>query len=218
MPELNIHLFPDSETCNFIEKVNQSLILAGVDGVNFSRQNSPHLTLYLAEFRAGQSEIAIDVEEVSRTLTFPLACNLTGFSIRGKYVFLDLTSSAALSSFSEKVVLALQKYVNLDGIQEPPWLASSPENERIAKQAILRKYGSPNVMEGFTDPHFTVGVGVLNGDKLDTVNSILNSFWADFLGTNSRRQVQFGGIRVGEVGDFGSVLRPGTKVPDCRKR
>ncbi|KAL7497653.1 hypothetical protein ACHAWT_005672 [Skeletonema menzelii] len=77
------------------------------------------------------------------------------YTVNGSFTMLNVKNTPCLKALSNAVVVPLESFVKRPVIV-PSWVASLKEPERSAAIYRSRKYGSPNVFEGFT-PHLTVG-------------------------------------------------------------
>jgi len=77
------------------------------------------------------------------------------YTINGAFTMLNVQNTPCLKALSSAILDPVESFVKRP-IIVPSWAASLPEPERSAAIYRSRKYGSPNVKEGFS-PHLTVG-------------------------------------------------------------
>jgi len=77
------------------------------------------------------------------------------YTINGAFTMLNVQNTPCLKSLSSTILHTVESFVKRPVIV-PSWAASLPEPQRSAAIYRSRKYGSPNVLEGFI-PHLTVG-------------------------------------------------------------
>jgi len=77
------------------------------------------------------------------------------YTINGAFTMLIVQNSPCLKKLSDTILHTVESFVKRPVIV-PSWVASLPEPQRSAAIYRSRKYGSPNVFEGFL-PHLTVG-------------------------------------------------------------
>lgn len=77
------------------------------------------------------------------------------YTINGAFTMLHVHNTPCLQALSHAVLEPIESFVKRP-VQVPSWVASLKEPERSAAIYRSRKYGSPNVLEGFV-PHLTVG-------------------------------------------------------------
>jgi hypothetical protein len=90
------------------------------------------------------------------------------YYINGAYTMLPIKSTPCLQTLSTTILNSVQSYLKLP-IAVPSWVAELPEPSRSAAIYRSRKYGSPNVMEGFL-PHVTVGFDPTTADDTTPAN------------------------------------------------
>eukprot|EP00573_Skeletonema_grethae_P003738 CAMPEP_0201694374 /NCGR_PEP_ID=MMETSP0578-20130828/6673_1 /ASSEMBLY_ACC=CAM_ASM_000663 /TAXON_ID=267565 /ORGANISM="Skeletonema grethea, Strain CCMP 1804" /LENGTH=317 /DNA_ID=CAMNT_0048180057 /DNA_START=60 /DNA_END=1013 /DNA_ORIENTATION=+ len=77
------------------------------------------------------------------------------YTINGAFTMLHVQNNPCLKALSNAVLDPIESFVKRP-VRVPSWVASLQEPERSAAIYRSRKYGSPNVLEGFV-PHLTVG-------------------------------------------------------------
>ena len=77
------------------------------------------------------------------------------YIINGAFTMLNVQNNPCLKALSSAVLDPVESFIKRPVIV-PSWVASLKEPERSAAIYRCRKYGSPNVLEGFK-PHLTVG-------------------------------------------------------------
>ena len=147
--------------------------------------------------------------------------NQTYYTINGAFTMLNVLNTLCLKALSNVVLDKVESFVKRP-IIVPSWVASLPEPQRSAAIYRSRKYGSPNVLEGFI-PHLTVGFDPLNYNdaalnhhslKAETMNSYSlpredameqwNEGFAQLMKGGCSSEVK--GIAVGKNGAGGTVL------------
>ena len=89
------------------------------------------------------------------------------YTINGSFTMLNVQNTPCLKALSNATVFPLESFIKRPVIV-PSWVASLEEPERSAAIYRSRKYGSPNIFEGFT-PHLTVGFDPsTNNNSADT--------------------------------------------------
>ena len=170
----------------------------------FSR-HTPHITLFLADFDLeldGNHTRTLNVTKVDSflekisTINFTnviqgLECTLSlidhnddiFYRINGSFTMLNIQNNPCLKTLSSAILWVLEPFVKKP-IIVPNWVASLPEPKRSAAIYRCRKYGSPNVLEGFV-PHLTVGFDPPT--TTSTVDVSHHSLHTDIMKSNAKQ-------------------------------
>jgi 2'-5' RNA ligase len=107
---------------------------------------------------------------------------------------------SCLQSLSDKVVMALKKYVHRPP-PVPDWVYSLPRKERRRALELIERYGSPNVLDQF-QPHVTVGFDKVYPPfrRREALQELL---------TPPNCQARLAVVTIARVGVGGSVLQNG---------
>lgn len=213
---LNVHLplhtvKNSSELCPYTHSLRANLFLKqafpSTEEIAFMRVNSPHLTLFLAEF-----DVEIDgnvtslLNAVQSAIQDHRPCEVhwpTAPVVHGAYAMYPIQTTKCLRSLSSQLVRALQPYITRPQ-PIPDWVKGLPLLKKLQKLYLIKKFGSPNVFGGY-DPHVTVGY-----DETTTPEerlTILERAVADIHDGSCRATLT--NVAVAKVGVGGSVLQQG---------
>jgi 2'-5' RNA ligase len=201
---LNIHVKLDKQSEAAAISFNQALTTkCPHQEIDLSRQQQPHVTLFLTEFaRDSIDELKGRVEKA--VATFPRGCSveLGDTAATGTYLMWHASLAVCLQSMSDAIVNATADLVDPSAKSNiPSWVKEiSNTTEREAKEAAIRKYGSPNVFSQF-QPHVTLGWSS-NTSCLTAANAALH-----VRGYAAPRAFTVSEAAVGTVGAHGTVMR-----------
>ena len=192
----------------------------GVNGVDLEHASIPHLTAYLTTFKPEDDTLQAikdKIKELSSKFCPLPSLHITGVSIKGKYCFVNIEMSIELMTCCENIWNNLLTYLSKDknDMKIPPWVEALNDINIIKKKKELcLQYGSPNIFDQFTDPHFTVGVIAPENESMVDIKQVqetLDLWWQEMsCATNSSSGNELSCVleklSVGAVGDYGSVV------------
>ena len=199
-----MHLKPDDAFAQKCASINRALCEAGASLVDLNNASEPHVTLYMTHFKADACDAdgpLVDAVVNLSKANLPLEVTVTGCSVRGRYLFLDVEMSNELRTLHEELVKATVDLVSREDIKMPIFVHGLPEPLRTQKTEAFDRWGSPNAMSQFGDPHFTLAVA--NEADGSSFWQILEDSTKDLLNTICT----FTNIGIGKVGPWGSVMR-----------
>lgn len=213
---LNVHLplhsvKNSSELCPYTHALRANLFLKqafpSTEEIAFMRVNSPHLTLFLADFDlATDDNVTSLLDGAQAAIRDHEPCEVhwpTAPIVHGAYAMYPIQTTKCLRSLSSQLVRALQPYITRPQ-PIPDWVKGLPLLKKLQKLYLINKFGSPNVF-GAYDPHVTVGYDETTSPEERLI--ILERAVADIHDGSCRATLAT--VAVAKVGVGGSVLQQG---------
>jgi hypothetical protein len=197
---MNIHVRLDKQLNNQVLKYcAQIKRYAPNDQIDFVNTQYPHVTLYLTQFMDNATNTII--QTVMNLLpNLPINCPIMmqNVTVQGGYALWNAENDkgSCIQTMSDTIVSALAQYI-VPNQRIPSWVLQLPEPLRSEKIAMIKKYGSPNVLSQF-QPHVTLACDTV--DDLPSAMSHVNVVPAEFVPPY---------LGLGVVGACGSVLQQG---------
>jgi Protein of unknown function (DUF1045) len=172
---LNVHAVMPPGLATAARALNANITtLAPHNEINLSNGSVPHVSLYLTAFlQEHEADVLRVTKDVARKFDFQQAASSpkpspkTGFRcpmdfegktlVQGDYGMWEVDNdnhSSCLQLLSNALVAALEPFI-VPNQPIPAWVKALPEPERSEKEAMIKKYGSPNVFSQF-QPHLTL--------------------------------------------------------------
>lgn len=172
-----------------------------LEEIDLTLKYTPHITLYLTYFDNSKL-IYLENTLIELVKSNEIeACNielLPTIVICDNYVMWQVMNSTCLQQLSDLVVNQTNSFVTKSARTNiPAWVNSLPKDIRDSKIDMIHRYGSPNVFSQF-EPHVTLSYSKNNDTNV--VHNYVHPSTCNF---------QVFEIRIGKVGNYGTVLRGG---------
>lgn len=205
--QLDIHLVLEPNKClsNTANEANLHLQnQSSSEQISFDK-SLPHVTLYLTDF---QSEFIPDLISTLRQSlnSTQLIVEISNVMVNGAYSMYQIENTSGMQTLSDSIVQSTKEFITPNQTI-PEWVYNLPEPMRSQKIAYVKKYGSPNVLDGF-DPHITVGYDDVAPEpsRRKILETVLQTSQCCRKGFSDK-------IGIGVVGDFGTVLYDLIEIP-----
>jgi len=210
---LNIHVALSSACTEQVLAINHNLTVYDTPNhqkIEFIDKYEPHLTLYLTDFQYHQlahiKTQLVELASLNRTdggiADSCIVHLLPNVNVSGQYIMWEAEVESCLQHMSDAIVNRTSRYVDSSAKSTiPDWLKSQPEDVRILKTEMIRKYGSPNVFSQF-DPHVTVGYSTTKNQ------TVLENLVAQHVQAYKPQcKFKVTRLKVGSTGLYGTVLQ-----------
>eukprot|EP00656_Telonema_subtile_P035707 TRINITY_DN39667_c0_g1_i1.p1 TRINITY_DN39667_c0_g1~~TRINITY_DN39667_c0_g1_i1.p1 ORF type:complete len:250 (+),score=40.33 TRINITY_DN39667_c0_g1_i1:129-878(+) len=182
---------------------NQFLIARLGDGIDLTRVDKPHITLYLTQWKcpSGTPEECVQTikDAVTQTVSQFAPCPITLSQpyAAGTYAMLNVSLTPCLQRYSDLVVNATFQYA-APNQSAPAWVKTLPEPTRSEKLRDIALYGSPNVFSQF-QPHVSFGWSANTSAVTEGVAALLEHWESASYNPEL--------VAMGTVGPHGTVIR-----------
>mgnify|MGYP006146914219 CR=1 FL=1 len=199
----DIHFPLSGDAASVAMRANEFLSSRMHNEIDFRAKYTPHVTLYLTEWQCTEKpdEVCKDplLDALSSTL-YGISANICTVSLSkpyaaGQFAMLNVSLLPCLQRASDTVVKGTYQLA-VPNQTVPSWVYSLPEPTRSEKIALVRKYGSPNVLGQF-QPHVTIG-WAQNASAVAAAVAALSVKPASF---------QSNVVALGSTGPHGTVLK-----------